>query len=240
MISIVKWFILLHYFFSKSGLRLKGLGKAQQLLRNEFVINFMGIKISYDPHIDGSYDYLLIGRPNEPETHLFLDTIISGLPVANFIDVGASVGEFVFGVSRYKNISDIFAFEPRPDCAEVLRKSKILNNDSRITIFEKAIDDKGNGLLSLHLNPGGTSSGIYRQTGKGKLNTFIAHTQTLDNLLPDILQNTILLVDVEGAEPLVLRGGRTFISRNKPPIIFEFIIQASNIISLKKQMRFWG
>jgi hypothetical protein len=36
------------------------------------------------------------------------------------------------------------------------------------------------------------------------------------------LDNTILLIDVEGAEPMVIRGGMEFIKQNNPMIIFEF------------------
>ena len=77
------------------------------------------------------------------------------------MDVGASVGEFITGVSRYKNIKNIYAFEPRPACAIVLNRSAQLNKEDRIKVFEFAVDDKGTGEISIHLNAGGTSSGFY-------------------------------------------------------------------------------
>ena len=151
-----------------------------------------------------------------------MDKVLQKLPIANFIDVGASVGEFVFGVSRYKNVQHIYAFEPRPDCAEVLRKNAKLNKEERIAIFENALDNIGGGELVIHLNAGGSSSGIYSLQNKFQSNTVEVKTMTLDMTLPVILQNTVLLIDVEGAEPLVLEGGRTFIQKNKPLIIFEY------------------
>ena len=45
---------------------------------------------------------------------------------------------------------------------------------------------------------------------------------TLDDSLPDYLKNPILLIDVEGAELLVIRGGKNFIINNKSLIIFEY------------------
>jgi hypothetical protein len=65
-------------------------------------------------------------------------------------------------------------------------------------------------------------SGIYSQEGKFQSKTVTVQTLTLDMAIPVILQNTVLLIDVEGAEPLVLRGGSTFIQKNKPLIIFEY------------------
>lgn len=220
--GILRFLIFIHYWINRSGIKIIGLGWLQKLLKEKFVFGTFGKKFQYDPQIEGSYDYLLIGRSNEPETHQLLDRVMQKLPIANFIDVGASVGEFVFGVSRYKNVQHIYAFEPRPDCAEVLRKNVKLNKEERIVIFENALDNIGGGELVIHLNAGGSSSGIYSLKDKFQSKTVIVKTMTLDVALPFILQNTVLLIDVEGAEPLVLEGGRTFIQKNKPLIIFEY------------------
>ena len=83
-----------------------------------------GKQFYYLHAIEGSYDYLLIGKSNEPETHLFSNRVLPKLNTVNFVDVGASIGEFVFSVSNYSNVQNIYPFEPRPDCASVLRKMK--------------------------------------------------------------------------------------------------------------------
>lgn len=208
------------YFLKNVGFRVHGLGILQKFLKEEFIFAFNGIQFFYDPRIEGSYDYLLIGKPNEPETHLFLNKLFSGLEVVNYIDVGASVGEFAFGLSGYKNINEIYAFEPRPDCAKVLRKNAQINSETRIQILEYAVDDKGERNFSLYLNPGGSSSGIYAQNLN--LKSVQVKTITLDKALPSEMQNPVLLIDVEGAEPLVMSGSVGFIRRNKPLIIFEY------------------
>lgn len=214
-------FIWIHFFVNKIiGIKIPGLGFAQTLLKKEFIFNFKNRKFIYSPVIEGSYDYLLIGKPNEPETHLFLDSLFSSLDLVNFIDVGASVGEFAFGLSRHKNIQQIYAFEPRPDCAEVLRKNLHINNETRINVFEFALDDSGDSVLTLYNNPGGSSSGIYSQTGDMKQTKVM--TLTLDKALPYEMQNPVLLIDVEGAEPLVMKGGSNFLKKNRPLIIFEY------------------
>ena len=41
----------------------------------------------------------------------------------------------------------------------------------------------------------------------------MAKTITLDNALPLTLPNTVILIDVEGAEPLVMKGAIDFIER---------------------------
>lgn len=220
MKSIVLLYIRMHYFFRRCGIRIRGLGWVQRFLKKEFVFSFYGKKVLYLPTIEGSYDYLLIGKPNEPETHTFITSLLSSGINASFIDVGASVGEFILGVSRYENIKQIFAFEPRPDCAKVLRTNKELNNEERITVIEKAA---GREIIpiKLHLNPGGTSSGIYGSS-ENIINHITVKCTKLDAELPKNLENPIILVDVEGFEPMVLEGSANFIRKNSPLIIFEF------------------
>jgi hypothetical protein len=123
------------------GLTLPGLEKIQRLIHYNYTFKVFNRLFYYLNTIEGSYDYLLIGKSNEPETHIFLNYVFSKLDISNFVDVGASIGEFVFSVSNYPNVENIFAFEPRPDCAQVLRKMKVLNNEQRLLIFENVVSD---------------------------------------------------------------------------------------------------
>ncbi len=222
MKNFVLMFIKFRYLIQKYfGMNLSGLGKIQLLLRKNFEFKAFGKIFYYINSIEASYDYLLIGKSNEPETHLFLNKVIPSLKVVNFIDVGASIGEFVYAITNYSNVNSIFAFEPRPDCAMALRINKELNKEQRITIFENAVSDT-EGTISIFLNAGGSSSGIYSQSTTASTNEIKVNTVLLDDVLPAKLDNTILLIDVEGAEPMVIRGGMEFIKRNNPLIIFEY------------------
>jgi FkbM family methyltransferase len=217
---LVVLLIRVHYLLNQRGIRARGLGWAQRLLRKQFVFKFLDKKFFYLPSIEGSYDYLIIGKSNEPETQIFLSVLLNPGINASFIDVGASIGEFVFSVSRFVNIKHIYAFEPRPDCALVLRKNKELNDEKRIIVIEKAAGNR-EGSMEFHLNPGGTSSGIHRSSINSRQRITVECTR-LDSVLPEYLENPIILVDVEGAEPLVLEGAEIFIKNNSPLIIFEF------------------
>ena len=234
--TMTKTFILLlirvlYFFKIKLGIRIPGLGRAQKMLKTSFQFKVNNKLYHYDPSIEGSYDFLLIGKSNEPETHLFLKRVVPGLHLTNFIDVGASVGEFVLGISNYPNVQKIFAFEPRPDCAEVLQRNLDLNKEDRGTLFRNAASDK-NGSITMHLNPGGTSSGIYAHNGSSK-RTIEISAIILDDALPEYLENPIMLIDVEGAEPLVLKGGKLFIANNRPLIIFEFNTTSKEFFTLE-------
>lgn len=100
-ILIVKTYITIVYWYKKlTGKNLKGLGAIQKILKKDFILHFKGKKLYFKPGIEGSYDLLLIGKSNEPETHLFFSKVIPFLDTINFIDIGASVGEMILGVQH--------------------------------------------------------------------------------------------------------------------------------------------
>lgn len=225
-------FIKLRYSMQyKYGILLPGLGKIQRLIKENYVFSAFGKYFYYLHTIEGSYDYLLIGKSNEPETHLFFNKIFPNLKTANFVDVGASIGEFVFSVSNYKNVQNIHAFEPRPDCSYVLKKMKELNNENRISIHENIVSDSNESIF-IYLNPGGTSSSIY--SANNVTDKIEVKSVFLDNVLPKKLENCIILIDVEGAEPLVLNSGKEFIKNNLPLIIFEYNLTSKKYFDLDK------
>lgn len=219
-------------------MRLKGLGRLQRSLNKDFIYSFRRLHLYYLPAIEGSYDYLLIGKPNEPETHLFLDRVFNRFEEFSFIDVGASVGEFAFGISHHQNLKTIYAFEPRPECAEVLRKNKELNSEKRIEILEYAVTDGSTNALTIYLNPGGSSSGIF-SSGTDHKHINVKAT-ALDTILTGEMVNPIILIDVEGGEPLVIKGGIGFINRNKPLIIFEYNNTSKQHYNLKDIFKLLG
>lgn len=216
---IVKLYIYLCYFSKQyAGISLHGLGYVQRFLKKPFYFIYKNKKVYYHPAIEGSYDLMLIGKSNEPETPLFFKKVIPQLSSCNFIDVGASVGEMIIDVSRYDNVRSIYAFEPRKLCCDALVKTLDANKETRVKVFQNIVS-MSDGEIEIFDNPGGTSSGIYNAGAKDSTKV---KSVKLDSSLPDKLDNTIILVDVEGAEPLVLESGKTFIENNKPLIIFEY------------------
>lgn len=206
------------------GIHIPGMGFVQRFLKSDFTFSYRGkVKCNnkylyYNKDVTGSYDCLLAGHSNEPETPLFFKRIVPNLAKCNFIEVGASIGEFVVEMSCYDNVEHIYAFEPRTECVEALRKTVALNGDeARVDILPYIVAET-EGKMVLHNNPGGTSSGIY---GEGD-DCYTVETVALDSILPKTMENAIMLVDVEGTEPVVLKGGKEFIKTNRPLIIFEY------------------
>ena len=75
------------------------------------------------------------------------------------------------------------------------------------------------------MNAGGSSSGIYSTSVDNNKKTTVQTRKRDDLELPQLNDSDcdyILLIDVEGAEPMVLEGARNFIKNNRPLIIFEY------------------
>ncbi len=85
------------------------------------------------------------------ETALLLDALAPG---NCFLDVGANIGYFsVLAASRVGASGQVFAFEPEPGNAALLRHSVALNGfDSVVTVCEAALTDTA-GEGRLYINP---------------------------------------------------------------------------------------
>jgi FkbM family methyltransferase len=117
-----------------------------------------------------------------------------------------------------KSVRYAYGYEPQLDCVKACNESLRLNSIENAVIYPRLLSDCRGGLdFFINLKSPG-SSGIYDDTGyKEKM---ISSTLDSENI-PDSLPS-IILIDVEGAEPLVIKGGMHYIRRVKPLIVFEF------------------
>ena len=151
-------------------------------------------------------------------------------------DIGAHFGYHSFSfASLVGENGRVYAFEPNPfNVARFkmhLEKNKI--QAKRISLNTFAISDVDGETTFVFSNDvdGRRSSGSYLQNVNppleaGLYNTF--KTQTVNTLTIDSFINTpgaripdIIKIDVEGAELLVLRGGKEFFKNHKPIIFME-------------------
>lgn len=208
------------YLGQKYGLHLRGLGFLLRHITSDHVIAVHGQKMHLNHKVASCYEMLIDGHYNEPETHKFFAHLMERItfPVS-FVDVGANVGEMITAFAQYDQVKSVLGFEPFPECAAACRVSAALNGHKKITIVEKALADSA-GQAKFNFwqdSPGGSS---LRDVSQVEAST--VQTSTLDLELGDCSTAAVFLIDVEGAEPLVLMGGKEFIAANRPLIIFEY------------------
>ena len=199
---------------------LPGLGYALRKIKRNHVLDIQGRKMFFSHKVAVCYGRPISGAWNEPETHAFLNYLLPKLPSAIiFVDVGANIGEMMIDVSKHKNVKNLIAVEPIGACAEAIKKSLDLNRVRNYVIIEKLMGAAiGYSPFTQSQSVGGSS--IFSPESVAS-KTDVQMT-TLDHELELVVDDTIILIDVEGYEPQVLEGGLQFINRRKPLIIFEY------------------
>jgi FkbM family methyltransferase len=139
------------------------------------------------------------------------------------IDIGANVGSFTLRAASLSP-ARIFAFEPDPATANVLRKN-ILNNSlqDRVSVVEAAISDKA-GSKIFYVTPGCSLFGTLHQPRKNEF----YHIQVQTISLADIFEKfslascDILKMDCEGAEYEILYGAPRELFQKINTIVMEY------------------
>jgi FkbM family methyltransferase len=129
-------------------------------------------------------------------------------PGATFVDVGAHVGfHSVLAGQLVGPAGKVYAVEPAPWAVELLR-ANVWRHGLDVTVLPFAASD-AEGTLRLALDDT-HRSGAHLTVAQDAVEV---QARPLDELLPDAVVD-VLKVDVEGAEPLVLRGARKLLERN--------------------------
>lgn len=222
MKTIVKLYARIHHFVHEHlAFNLPGLGFLYRQLKEDFIFPFRGNKMYFNHKIADNYGRLLNEKFNEPETHLFLDKVFA-LPEINnfhFVDIGANIGEFLIDYSNHLKISRVSAFEPQPEQIKVLQKSIELNEFKKTDIIPKPVADSTKDLLFNFSSKNSTASGITVDTSIGT----IVQSTSIDEYFNELNdQEFVFLIDTEGAELDIMKGGRNLIKKSNPLIIFEY------------------
>jgi FkbM family methyltransferase len=178
----------------------------------------LGFKIEirdYREHIQ-SYIYWL-GRFEPRESAVVRNLLQRGDWV---IDAGANIGWFSLLASSIIGTSGkVFAFEPFGTTAEHLSRNLALNGASNVELHTIALSDsRGKAKLTMTESDNiGTASLFAAHSDKGE----IVDTGRLDEIVPK-RRFKLLKIDVEGAEPKVLRGAEKLLQAHQiENILFE-------------------
>ena len=197
-----------------TGLNLRGLGWLQRRVKREHVFLLAGQQIVFDPAVAGCYDRMIAGEFNEQATYEFLLRAIALAPRAvTFVEVGANVGELLIPIAAHPQITRAIGYEPQLTCAAVCSRNAQMNSLLHVDVRAALVGDGTTQRFHVD-NKNPNASAI----GNGEPTT----TLRLDDDLPDLEAPLIMLIDVEGAEPMVLAGARRTIAELQPLIVFEY------------------
>ena len=141
-----------------------------------------------------------------------------------FVDVGANIGLYTLKGARLVGPSGrVVAVEPGSAVGGLLADNIALNGYRHVAIVAKALADEAGWATLHHVPLGDDPQAFSLLTGGADLDGEKVETTTLDRLVADqsLPRVDCIKIDVEGAEHMVLSGGRETIERWHPTVIFE-------------------
>ena len=148
------------------------------------------------------------------------DAIVTHLKSGDvFLDLGANIGYFsLLAASIVKNDGKVISFEPNQYNRQLLYASVVENQFNNITVYPFAVSDSQQ---ILRLMTSG-SNGWVVELSEESVNYQLVQSVILDELLQFEKKINVIKMDIEGHEPIALRGMEQIINKHRPIIFTEF------------------
>jgi FkbM family methyltransferase len=153
---------------------------------------------------------------------------------SNAVDVGCHKGEFLDHFMRFSPAGTHFAFEPIPHLFDHLQKKYSHN----VKIFPYALSNNRTTTRFNYVKNAPAYSGLKKReyaVANPDIEEIEVETELLDNLIPENIPVHFIKIDVEGAEFLVLQGAARILEQNRPVVVFEFGLGASDYYKVKPE-----
>lgn len=150
-------------------------------------------------------------------------------PGHTFVDIGANIGWFsMLGASLVGPGGRVVAIEPNPRNVALLRQSARDNGFDNIDVLTVALAEVPGAVALETDGSNGRIIAIDGPPAQPVEASYVVATYPLDMLLhrAGVERVDAIKMDVEGAEPLALRGAAETIARDRPVLISEFYPRA--------------
>jgi FkbM family methyltransferase len=155
-------------------------------------------------------------------------------PSSVCIDVGCHKGEILDLILQQAPKGGHYGFEPIPSFYSAL-KNKYGNKNH---ILHYALSDKEGMTTFQFVKNAPAYSGLKKRkydVENPDIEEINVEVKTLDSLIPESTKIDLIKIDVEGAELGVLKGAKNVLFRNKPIVIFECGLGASDYYNTKPE-----
>lgn len=140
------------------------------------------------------------------------------MPGDTFVDVGANVGYFtLLAAKRVGLAGKVVALEPTPRALGLLEKSVAHNRAGQVRVVACAAGASEGTMRLAQPDRANLGSVTQARAGEG----FEVAVRPLDAVLEG-LRPTVIKIDVEGAEGLVLDGAEWVLRRDRPVLLVEY------------------
>lgn len=201
----------------------------QQIQLNPQKVQVGKTFITLVPHIH-EFDYSVLfwqKMPYEEELYSWIEEKIKDYDL--IIDIGANIGIFSVFAAKTNVAAQVYSFEPSTEAFYRLTENKRNNRLSNLTIFNVAVAGSNDFLEFFepegHLTNGSLDinfAGIFDKN-PAKRKVIGIDNSLIEKLLATSQKKTLIKIDVEGAETVVLRNLQNSIIRYKPDMIIEVL-----------------
>jgi FkbM family methyltransferase len=146
-----------------------------------------------------------------------------------FWDIGANYGLMSIYVDRcFGGQVQTVAFEPNPSVAEELRRNIGVNGCRSIDVEELCLSNEIGTAKFYTSADHSWNATLIKQfaSSTGEDIEIEVPTSTLDECVRRITPPSVIKLDVEGAEHLVVEGGREFLSATRVPMVVEYNLES--------------
>lgn len=189
-----------------------------------------GIRVA----VKGLRDVTWIANPTriEPEIRSAFTLVLDLLRPPVFWDVGANIGFYSWFVRRHPSVRHVMMFEPDPTNFALITGTIRENSIADCQALNIALSDRCGQTKFLVDRASGATGALAAASqvtderslhyAYGMAETIVCEMATVDSLIAGGLPAPSLLkIDVEGAEHLVLAGAQTCLAANSPALIVE-------------------
>ena len=161
------------------------------------------------------------------------------------IDIGANKGAYTYWLQKAVGpLGHVFAFEPQPELADLLRaqersfgwtNTQIINaalstSQGRMELFQPAEHPLGGATLEKHDEADGTRIEVRVE----RLDDYLDHWQKARPI-------SFIKCDVEGHELNVFRGGERLLTKDRPILMFEcHLPQSDELFEYLQSLGYFG
>lgn len=145
-------------------------------------------------------------------------------PGDEVVDVGANIGVYTLQMARgVGEDGKVYAFEPEPKNAQILKHNLSENNFSNVALFDVALGDK-KGKANMYLSWDNIGDHrLYDASYRRSRKTVPVRVDTMDELLfKKSFSISVIKSDTQGYEPFVIEGGQRIIKRDHPALFLEY------------------
>lgn len=162
-------------------------------------------------------------RLRYPELHevheedWYVDRLVARVvgPETNCLDVGVHLGRMLNAIVRHAPRGQHVGIEAVPYKVEWARRKF-----PEVVVHQCAVSST-TGSASFNVSPSASATGSLAHLRAADARTIMVELRTLDALIPPDLTFGFVKIDVEGAEPDVIMGGRATLLRGDPVVLLE-------------------